>query len=81
MITHPNPELLILSYRYDEAKGATLVVEKSISLYDRSPRLAEFLTDVIVHPSGKVAIASCYAGKLRVVTFKAGKFIDDFDVS
>ena len=81
MLTHPNPELLLLSYREVDGAAPTLVVDKTISLYERTLRVAEFFTNVIVHPSGKVAVASCYAGKLKVILFKGGRIVEHFDVS
>ncbi|PPR07110.1 hypothetical protein CVT24_010946 [Panaeolus cyanescens] len=81
MLTHPEPELLFLSYSESESEDSTLVVEESISLFERTPRLAEFFTNVIIHPSGSLAIASCYAGKLKVLKLKAGRCIDNFDIS
>ncbi|KAF8895272.1 CPSF A subunit region-domain-containing protein [Infundibulicybe gibba] len=78
MIDHPDPELILFSYT--ESDG-TLSIKKQLSLHERTPRQAEFFTDVVVHPSGKVAVVSCYAGKLKVVKFKAGNYESDFDVS
>ncbi|KIM43302.1 hypothetical protein M413DRAFT_444121 [Hebeloma cylindrosporum] len=69
--------------RSNLAKGAStqLIVQKSLSLFERLPRVAEFFTDFLVHPSGKLAIVSCYAGKLKIIPLKAGKIQDEFDVS
>jgi len=81
MLTHPDPEFIILGYSESEGAPAKLVVQKSLSLFERLPRIAEFFTDFLVHPSGKLAIISCYAGKLKVITLKAGKLQEEFDVS
>lgn len=81
MITHPEPELVALEYSENEDRGGELTVKKQISLFERLPRVAEFFTNFIVHPSGRLAIVSCYAGKLKVVTFKGGNYQEDFDVS
>ncbi|KAH9480543.1 DNA damage-binding protein 1a [Psilocybe cubensis] len=81
MITHPEPELIILAYREDENGEGKLVVNKQISLYERLPRVAEFFTDFLVHPSGRLVVVSCYASKLKIVTFKGGNYQQDFDVS
>jgi DNA damage-binding protein 1 len=81
MLTHPDPEFIILGYSESEEASAQLIVQKSLSLFERLPRIAEFFTDFLVHPSGKLAIVSCYAGKLKVITLKAGNFQEEFDVS
>ena len=80
MITHPEPELIFLSYVESES-GAELVVKKRLTLLDRSPRLSEFFNDFLVHPSGTLAVVHCYSGKLKVVVLKAGSYQQDFDVS
>lgn len=81
MITHPDPELLILSFDESDSHNSRLVIKKRIPLFERSPRLAEFFTNFIVHPSGRLAVVSCYAGKLKVINLQGGKFASDFDVS
>lgn len=81
MITHPEPELIILTYKESEDGERRLVVKKQISLFERLPRTAEFFTDCLVHPSGRLAVVSCYASKLKIVTFKGGNYQQDFDVS
>jgi hypothetical protein len=81
MISHPEPELVFLSYMESETGDAELIVKKRLTLLDRSPRLSEFFNDVLVHPSGTLAVVHCYSGKLKVVTLKAGSYQQDFDVS
>jgi DNA damage-binding protein 1 len=81
MLTHPDPEFIILEYQESETGTAELIVKKQLSLFERLPRTAEFFTDFLVHPSGKLAAASYYAGKLKIITFKAGNYSEDFDVS
>ena len=81
MFTHPDPEFLILSYEEAQSGQGRLVVQKQIPLFERPRRMAEFFTDCIIHPSGKLAIVSCYAGKLKVIRLKGGKYVEDFDVS
>lgn len=81
MITHPEPELIFLSYVESETGPAELVVKKRLTLLDRSPRLSEFFNDLLVHPSGTLAVVHCYSGKLKVVVLKAGNYQQDFDVS
>ena len=81
MFTHPDPEFLILSYEEDQFGHGRLVVQKQIPLFERPRRMAEFFTDCIVHPSGKLSIVSCYAGKFKVIKLKGGKYVEDFDVS
>lgn len=81
MITHPNPELIFLSYEEPTSGKGRMVVQKKFPLVERSPRSSEFLNDFIVHPSGKVIIVNCYAGKLKVIMLKGGQYVEDFDVS
>lgn len=81
MLTHPEPELIILGYAESEEGTATLAVKKQLSLFERLPRIAEFFTGLLVHPSGKIAVVSCYAGKLKIIKLKGGSYGDDFDVS
>ena len=81
MITHPEPELIFLSYVESETGAAELVVKKRLTLLDRSPRLSEFFNDILVHPSGRLAVVHCYSGKLKIVVLKAGSYEQDFDVS
>ncbi|KAG5639200.1 hypothetical protein H0H81_005679 [Sphagnurus paluster] len=75
----PEPELVFLTYTTESGTGE-LVVKKQLSLYERSARLAEYFSDVLVHPSGRLAIVSCYTGKLKIITFKHGNHEQDFDV-
>ncbi|KAF8158252.1 mono-functional DNA-alkylating methyl methanesulfonate N-term-domain-containing protein [Crassisporium funariophilum] len=81
MIAHPEPELVFLSYSESEDGTAELTVKKQLSLLERSARVGEFFANVIIHPSGKLAVVGCYAGKLKIVNLKAGNYKDDFDVS
>ncbi|TFK20000.1 hypothetical protein FA15DRAFT_673909 [Coprinopsis marcescibilis] len=81
MTSHPDPELVFFSYKELEGGSAELVATKSLSLFERSPREAEFFNDLVVHPSGEVAVASCYVGKLKVIKLKSGGYEKDFDLS
>ncbi|KAG6878094.1 hypothetical protein C0993_012421 [Termitomyces sp. T159_Od127] len=76
---HPDPELIFLAYS-ENSYGSQLTATKQLSLYERTPRSAEFFNDIVVHPSGKLAVASCYVGKLRIIKLKAGDYEEDFDV-
>ncbi|KAG6837618.1 hypothetical protein H0H93_006139 [Arthromyces matolae] len=75
----PHPELIFLSYSED-LSGGQLTANKQLSLYERTASEAVYFTDIVVHPSGKAAVVSCYKGKLRVIKFKAGNHEEDFDV-
>ncbi|KAG6907853.1 hypothetical protein DXG01_007117 [Tephrocybe rancida] len=79
LLSHPDPELVFLSYTED-ASGSQLTATKHLSLHEVTQRAAEFCNDVVVHPSGKVAVVSCYVGRLRVIKLKAGNYEDDFEV-
>jgi len=81
MLTHPDPEFIILEYSESAETSAQLIVQKSLSLFERLPRIAEFFTDFLIHPSGKLAVVSCYAGKLKVITLKVGTVQEEFDIS
>jgi DNA damage-binding protein 1 len=79
LLAHPDPELIFLSYTESESGPAELQLTKQLSLYERTPRPAEFFNDVLVHPSGKLAVVSCYLGKLKIINLKAGRYQNDFD--
>jgi len=81
MLAHPDPELIFLSYSESETGTGELTTRKQLSLHERTPRPAEFFNDVLVHPSGKLAVVSCYTGKLKIIKFRAGSYQEDFDVS
>ena len=81
LLAHPDPELIFLSYSESELGAGELTTKKQLMLHERTPRPAEFFNDVLIHPSGKVAVVSCYTGKLKIVKFKAGNYQEDFDVS
>jgi DNA damage-binding protein 1 len=81
MIAHPDPTLVFLTYLETESGGGELVTRKQLSLYERTPRQAEFYNDVLIHPSGKLAVVSCYTGKLKIITLKGGNYSEDFDAS
>ncbi|PFH53878.1 hypothetical protein AMATHDRAFT_72908 [Amanita thiersii Skay4041] len=81
MIAHPDPELVFFTYTESEDGTSELIVKKTLPLYERTPRPAEFFNNILVHPSGQLAIVSCYTGKLKVIKLKAGNYHEDFDVS
>ncbi|KAH9942902.1 CPSF A subunit region-domain-containing protein [Amylocystis lapponica] len=80
MTDHPDPKLIVLGYAV-ESGSVSLTSKGHVSLHDRYGRQAEFVTDVFVDPSGQVAVASCYGGKLKVVQFENGMISNAFDVS
>lgn len=76
---HPDPKLILL--KFDDSKEIPELTDAwSESLFDRNGRHAEYVTDIIVHPAGRAAVVSCYTGKLRVLSFKAGQVDKNFDV-
>jgi len=81
MVDHPDPEIIFLSYSESGAGTGELTPKKHLSLFERSPRPAEFFNDVLVDPAGKLAVVSCYTGKLKIILLKAGSYDQDFDVS
>lgn len=76
---HPDAKLIVLSYNVD-AGVASLVSKEHIAIQDRASRHSEFVNDIFVHSSGRVAVVCCYTGKLRIVEFKQGKIALDYDV-
>ncbi|KIL67911.1 hypothetical protein M378DRAFT_185481 [Amanita muscaria Koide BX008] len=81
MVAHPDPELVFFTYNESESGTGELIVKKQLPLFERSQRPAEFFNDILVHPSGQLAIVSCYTGKLKLIKLKAGNYQEDFDVS
>ncbi|KAH8104484.1 mono-functional DNA-alkylating methyl methanesulfonate N-term-domain-containing protein [Cristinia sonorae] len=77
---HPDPRVVVLAYQ-QTTEIPQLVDVGSVALHDRIARHAEFCNDILVDPTGAVAIVSCYAGKLRVLTLKKGLIEQEFDVS
>ncbi|KAH9924683.1 CPSF A subunit region-domain-containing protein [Epithele typhae] len=80
MTDHPDPNLILMSYVVD-AGAPSVVPIGSLSLYDRALRQSEFVVDFQVDPTGSIAVASCYTGKLKVVVLEKGKLGAAFDVS
>ncbi|KAA1475747.1 hypothetical protein DENSPDRAFT_842582 [Dentipellis sp. KUC8613] len=82
MTDHPEPKLAILSYSVSPSGEGALSRLRVVDLQERgSLRHAEFFHDVVVSPSGDVALASCYVGKLKVLVFDDGKFKQEVDVT
>ena len=75
MLDHPEPELLFFTY------DSKLVLAKQLSLYERGPRPAEFLNTVLVHPSGQLAVVSCYTSRLKIIKLELGEFLHEFDIT
>ncbi|TFK91964.1 hypothetical protein K466DRAFT_514387 [Polyporus arcularius HHB13444] len=80
MTDHPAPKLVVMAFDNEDGV-ASLTPKSSLSLTDRSARPAEFVTDVQVDPTGKIAVACCFTGKLKVVPLKDGELGNAFDVS
>jgi len=78
MMDHPTPELIFLACSISETLNLTPL--QHLSLYERGLRNTEFFSDTIVDSSGKLAVVTCYNGKLKFVVLKEGKYSSDFDV-
>ncbi|KIJ59461.1 hypothetical protein HYDPIDRAFT_177805 [Hydnomerulius pinastri MD-312] len=80
---HPEPELVFLSFTAHGSGDTALKATKYLSLFERSARVSEFCHDVLVDPSGAIAVVSIYAGRLKVVVLdeEEGGYDRDFDVS
>lgn len=84
MLDHPEPELIVLEYTISNngvRDAACLRTINKLSLHERSARAAEFCNTVVFDSSGKVAVTSCYKGKLKVILLENGSIQRDFDVS
>ncbi|KAK7048153.1 CPSF-A domain-containing protein [Favolaschia claudopus] len=82
MLDHPEPELVFLAYTQTDA-GGTLTTTKRLKLFEsnHNQRPAEFFNDILVHPDGKIALVSCYTGKLKLVALDKGNYKADCDAS
>jgi DNA damage-binding protein 1 len=81
MMDHPTPELIFLTYSAPGGTDpATLNTTKHLSLHEDSLRPAEFLNDIIIDSSGRLAVVSCYTGKLKFIVLRNGGYSNDFDV-
>ncbi|KAI0269851.1 CPSF A subunit region-domain-containing protein [Gloeopeniophorella convolvens] len=76
---HPDPRVIFLSYSASTSGTPSLKSTKTLSLYHHNSRPSEFLHTILVDPSGGVAIANCYTGKIRVIELKNGEYKSDFD--
>ncbi|KAJ8080825.1 hypothetical protein PM082_017660 [Marasmius tenuissimus] len=74
LLDHPDPATLFLSYTESfESDSARLVCIAREDLYERGGRAAEYCNDVLVHPNGRLAVVSCYTGRLKVIAIKNGE--------
>ncbi|KIK96855.1 hypothetical protein PAXRUDRAFT_10541 [Paxillus rubicundulus Ve08.2h10] len=79
---HPEPELVFLSFTVSRSGDRVINAIKHLSLFERSARSAEFCHDVLVDPSGAIAVVSVYTGRLKVVILnEEGGYDRDFDAS
>ena len=81
MMDHPDPELLFLTYDVSPSGFPSLCKVHHESLYQRSPRPAEYFNDVLVDSAGSLAVVSCYAGKLKFLLLKNGHYHSNVDLS
>ncbi|KAJ7069995.1 mono-functional DNA-alkylating methyl methanesulfonate N-term-domain-containing protein [Mycena amicta] len=75
LLDHPEPELIFLTFTANELK-----VTKCLDIAEQKPT-AEFCdhNSLVVHPDGKLAVVSCYTGKLRCIRLKRGNYDSDSD--
>ncbi|KAF8133979.1 CPSF A subunit region-domain-containing protein [Boletus edulis] len=79
---HPDPELVFLLFTAAKSGEKDLTVTFHLPLFERNARPAEFCHDVLVDPSGAVAVVSIYAGKLKIVVLtEEGGYERDSDAS
>ncbi|THH20561.1 hypothetical protein EW146_g835 [Bondarzewia mesenterica] len=78
---HPDPRIIVLTCQASKDGELSLNGLHTINLEERNARPAEFLQDVVVDASRQVAVASCYAGKLKVIVLEGDKLDIEFDVT
>jgi DNA damage-binding protein 1 len=79
---HPDPRLIHFVYKVSQAGVPSLERSNVINLSERGGvRPSEFINDVIVSSDGRTAVASVYAGKLKVITLDQKGKTTAFDVS
>ncbi|KAI5118862.1 hypothetical protein M0805_005306 [Coniferiporia weirii] len=79
---HPDPRLLLFEYAQISGQlKSELKCIRSLSLFERNARPAEFFNGCLVNRKGKVAVVSTYVGKLRILELDDGLILSDFDVS
>ncbi|KAG8214764.1 CPSF A subunit region-domain-containing protein [Butyriboletus roseoflavus] len=79
---HPDPELIFLLFTASKPGERDLSATRHLALFERSARPAEFCHDVLVDPSGAVAVVSIYTGKLKIIILtEEGGYESDFDAS
>lgn len=81
MFAHPDPEVLFFSYEESITGQKQLVVNRTVVLQERGTRPAEFYNDLLVHPSGKIALVHCFMGRIKVIQLKAGDYERECDVA
>lgn len=81
MLAHPDPEVLFFSFEESVNGQKQLVVNHTVLLQERGTRPAEFFNDLLIHPSGKVAIVHCFMGRIKVIQLKAGDYEQDSDAA
>ncbi|KAJ7714198.1 mono-functional DNA-alkylating methyl methanesulfonate N-term-domain-containing protein [Mycena metata] len=83
MLDHPEPELIFLTYEQLPGADGKLSITHRLELVERNSnqRPAEFFNDLLVHPDGNLALASCYCGKLKLVALSEGNFVSASDAS
>lgn len=81
---HPEPELVFLRFTVSKSGERDLSATRRLALFGEgeSARPAEFCHDVLVDPSGAIAVVSIYTGKFKIITLtEEGCHEDDFNVS
>ena len=78
---HPDPKVIVLHYAVSDCGGPSLISPRTLALTERNARPTEFLHDIIVDPSGQLAVVCCYTGKVKVLMLESGSIANDFDVS
>jgi DNA damage-binding protein 1 len=80
MIAHPDPEIIFFTYAENADGRKELVENYSLSLHERpATGTAEFFNDLLIHPSGKLAVAHCYSTRIKIIELKAGNYVGDYD--
>lgn len=79
---HPDPELVFLLFTVPKSGEKDLSATMHLALSEMGARPAEFCHDVLVEPSGSIAVVSIYTGRLKIITLtNEGGYEKDFDAS
>lgn len=77
----PDPKVFLVDYEVADRAIPELVISKTLNLYERGTRSAEFFIGALADPDGELAIVSSYVGKLKLIRLEHGRITRDTDAS